>query len=260
MAKNATEKSNVVTALVLDFETGGLDCNNCAATQISIHAVRMDTFELMEKINYYIYPYNKKTPKKKKKVLRSKYEIEEESENENLMAYEERAMDISGITMTQLEQSGMNLEDVCKEIIAFIKRNTLNVSQACKPILVGQNILFDIGFLQQIMLYTELYDDFCKVVRCKKDYWGNYQPYYADTIILCQLAMDNDKSIVTWKLESEAERLGVELDDAHDADADVTATEDIMQVLALRMRNEESDGDGGVVLRKKEKTRDYFKI
>ena len=39
------EKGNVITAIVYDFETGGLDCTRCAATQISLHAVRLDTFE-----------------------------------------------------------------------------------------------------------------------------------------------------------------------------------------------------------------------
>ena len=54
------EKGNVITAIVYDFETGGLDCTRCAATQISLHAVRLDTFEVMEKYSAYIYPYNKK--------------------------------------------------------------------------------------------------------------------------------------------------------------------------------------------------------
>lgn len=42
------EKSNVVIAIVYDFETGGLDCTKSAATQISLHAVRLDTFEVTE--------------------------------------------------------------------------------------------------------------------------------------------------------------------------------------------------------------------
>lgn len=54
------EKVNIVTAIVYDFETGGTDCTRCAATQISLHAVRLDTFEVMEKYSSYIYPYNKK--------------------------------------------------------------------------------------------------------------------------------------------------------------------------------------------------------
>ena len=51
------EKGNIVVAIFYDFETGGLDCTKSAATQISLHAVRLDTFEVMAKYNAYIYPY-----------------------------------------------------------------------------------------------------------------------------------------------------------------------------------------------------------
>lgn len=54
------EKTNVVTAIVYDFETGGKECDRCAATQVSLHAVRLDTFEVTGKYSAYIYPYNKK--------------------------------------------------------------------------------------------------------------------------------------------------------------------------------------------------------
>ena len=50
------EKGNIVVAIFYDFETGGLDCTKSAATQISLHAVRLDTFEVMAKYNAYIYP------------------------------------------------------------------------------------------------------------------------------------------------------------------------------------------------------------
>lgn len=55
--------------------------------------------------------------------------------------------------------------------------------------------------------------------------------------------------------------LGVELDDAHDADADVTATKEVLRLLTVRSRNEEVDDAGGsTVVTKKEKTREHFKI
>lgn len=255
------EKSNVVTAIVYDFETGGLDCTRCAATQISLHAVRLDTFEVMEKYQAYISPYNKKTDmgKPKRKVLKSKWDNDTEEE---LMDYDTKALEISGITMDILYQMGKPLEEVCQEICDFIGRNTLPVVAGNKPFMVGQNPLFDNGFMQQIMLYTGLWGDFCKLVRGHKDFWGNFQPTQLDTILLSQLTFDNDKSISTWKLESMAERLGIDLDDAHDADADVTATREIVRVLTSRMRNEGggSNAVGSLVVEKKEKLRDHFKL
>ena len=60
-----------------------------------------------------------------------------------------------------------------------------------------------------------------------------------------------------------AERLGIDLDDAHDADADVTATREIVRVLTARMREQSSGGGnavGSLSAEKKEKLRDHFKI
>lgn len=254
------EKGNVVTAIVYDFETGGLDCTRCAATQISLHAVRLDTFEVMEKYSAYIYPYNKRADigKPKKKVLKNKYD----DDSSELMDYEPRALEFTQITMDMLYSMGKPLADVCQDILDFIKRNTLPVVASNKPFMVGQNPLFDNGFMQQIMLYTGLYPEFCKLVRGQKDFWGNFQATNLDTIILSQLTFDNDKSVTTWKLEAMAERLGIDLDDAHDADADVTATREIVRVLTQRMRSQ-TDGDasvGSLAMDRKEKLRDHFKI
>lgn len=256
-----TEKSNVVTAIVYDFETGGLDCTSCAATQISLHAVRLDTFEVMDKYSAYIYPYHKKELKKpNRKTLKSKYDDEEE-EGE-LMEYGQTALDITGITMDMLYSQGKELNQVCQDIIDFIKSNTFKVVASNKPFLIGQNPLFDNCFMQQIMLYSGLWPEYCKVVRGHKDFWGNFQPTHLDTIILSQLTFDNDKSIATWKLEAMAEKLGIDLDDAHDADADVTATREIVRILTARMRDSEggSNAIGALKAEKKEKKRDYFKI
>lgn len=254
------EKGNVITAIVYDFETGGLDCTKNAATQISLHAVRLDTFEVMEKYSAYIYPYTKKKDigKPQKKVLKSKYE----DEDAELMEYEKKALEYSDISMNVLYSIGKPLEEVCQDICDFIKRNTLPVVASNKPFMVGQNPLFDKGFMQQIMLYSGLWGDFCKLVRGAKDFWGNFQPAQLDTIILAQLTFDNDKSVTTWKLEATAERLGIDLDDAHDADADVTATREILRVVTSRMREESGGGDsvGSLSAEKREKLRDHFKI
>lgn len=255
-----TEKGNVVTAIVYDFETGGTDCTRCAATQISLHAVRLDTFEVMEKYSAYIYPYSKQKEvgKPKRKVLKNKYEDEEDE----LMDYEDVALKYSDITMDMLYSLGQPLNDVCQDILDFIKRNTLPVVASNKPFFIGQNPLFDKGFLQQIMIYSGLWKDFCKLVRGANDFWGNFQPAQLDTIIMSQLVFDNDKSVTTWKLEAMAERLGIDLDDAHDADADVTATREIVRVLTARMRNEDSGSNavGSLAIEKKDKLRDHFKI
>ena len=101
------------------------------------------------------------------------------------------------------------------------------------------------------------------MLRGQKDYWGHWQPYYLDTIVFAQFAMCHNTGIENWGLGEICEMLGIELDDAHDADADTEATREVVKVLTARMRNEETDSDNGassMVSTKKQKTREHFKI
>lgn len=249
----------VIVAFTLDFETGGLDCKEAACTQIAIHAVRIDTFETIDRYVRYIYPYEKQPDKGgiKKKVLRNKYEISEK----RLMEYGEKALEISGVTMEKLYSQGVDMKQVAQEVIDFIKRNTMSKKRNMKPFLIGQNICFDVGFLQQLMEYADLMDEFSKLMNGHVDFYGHFQPQYIDTITLGQFALSHLDDVDSYKLELLAERFGVELDDAHDADADVTATTNVALVCAKRMRNVDGDADdGGLRMSKKEKKRAHFKI
>lgn len=120
----------------------------------------------MDKYSAYIYPYNKKNvdAKSKRKVLKNKYE----NDSEELMDYEDAALEYSHITMDMLYSLGKPLEEVCQEICDFVERNTFPVVASNKPFMVGQNPLFDKGFMQQIMLYSGLWSRFCKLVRDPK--------------------------------------------------------------------------------------------
>lgn len=252
-------KSSIITAFVLDFETGGLDCQKCGATQLSIHAVRLDNFEVMNTLNLYFAQYAyQPLEKPKTRTLKSKFDIEEPE----MMTYTQKAFNVSGITKEILQEKGLPLMDACEQILQFIKDNSFDVSKKNRPFLVGQNILFDIGFLTQIFIYTGLWKNLTDILRGHKDYWGNFQPYYVDTILLCQLALSHQE-VDSYSLGCLCEILGIELDDAHDADADTEATREIVRVLTARMRNEDADstGDGGsLVVTKKVKTREHFKI
>lgn len=63
--------------------------------------------------------------------------------------------------------------------------------------------------------------------------------------------------MASYKLELIASRLGVELNDAHDAAADVTATLDILGIYTSRLRHA---GGETITIQTKEKTRKHFKI
>lgn len=248
----------IYTAIVLDFETGGLTCIDSACTQLAMQAVRMDTWEVIDRYEKYITPYNKQDvgAVPKRKILKTRQTLFEEEQGEP-MKYEPVALTYSGITMEMLNLMGVDIKEVATSVIEFAKRNTLSKGHQCKPILIGQNITFDIGFLQQIMNYAGLVKEFEKVFSGTNDFYGNFQPHYVDTIDLGRLAFAHLPEVTSYKLELLAERLGVELDDAHDAGADVTATLNVAAVCSARLRQE---GGEGVAIAKKEKTRTHFKI
>lgn len=254
----STNDRQIIVAFTLDFETGGLDCQDCACTQIALHAVRIDTFETIDRYVKYIYPYSKQVDKgaSKRKVLRNKFEQADTIP----MKYEEKALTYSAITMDMLESMGENITQVAADVIAFIKKNTLSKGRNAKPFLIGQNIGFDIGFMQQLMEYGGQMKEFSKLMRGQIDFYGNFQPLYVDTIVLGQFALSHLEGMTSYKLEILADKLGIELDDAHDADADVTATTNVAMVCAQRMRYASGTDDGNMVMTKKEKSRVHFKI
>jgi len=256
MAAPKTEQ-RIYTGIGLDFETGDLDCVEGAITQLSMQGIRLDNLEIINRFNKYIAPYNKQAMggQVKRKVLKHKHEIDQPKES---MVYKPEALTYSGITMDQLNKQGVDILQVGKDVIEFAKATTLSNGRNAKPVLIGQNITFDIGFLQQLMNYTGLVKDFEKVFAGMKDFYGNFQPHYIDTIDLARLIFANDPTMTSYKLEIIAERLGLELDDAHDADADVTATLNIFSVSANRLRNGESNAGG--TIQQRAKTRPYFKI
>ena len=248
----------IYTAIVLDFETGGLDCTDSACTQIALQAVRLDTWQVLERYVSYIRPYSKQElgGAPKRKVLKTKREIEQQ-EGETLMKYEPAALTYSGITMNMLGTQGKSLKEVAADVAEFTRRNTLSKGAQCKPILIGQNIMFDIGFLQQLFAYAGLTKELEKIYAGKTDFYGNFQPHFLDTIDLGRLAFAHDPAMASYKLEILSERFGIELDDAHDAQADVTATLNVAAVCSGRLR---SNGNEEIAIHKTEKTRTHFKI
>lgn len=254
MAPKAEQK--IYVGIGLDFETGGLDCRECACTQIALQAVRLDTWQTIDSYQAYISPYCRRdTGIPRKKVLRTRHE--QAREEQTPMKYEQGALDYSAITMEVLRNQGVDVQAVAGTVIDFAKRNTLSKGLQCKPVLIGQNIAFDIGFMQQLINYAGLAAEFEKVFSGSKDYYGNFQPHYIDTLLISRLTFASDPEITSCKLEMVATRLGVELDDAHDAAADVTATLDVLGVFTAILRNQEGLGP---LTRKKEKARKYFKI
>lgn len=254
-----TQENPVLVAFTLDFETGGLKCQTSACTQIAIHATRLDTFEKIGSYVSYIAPYDRKEvagATKKRKVLKSKFD-----DNRTPMDYEAKALEYSAITMDMLENYGKPIEVVAQEVLQFIIENTPKVSKNMKPFIIGQNIGFDEGFLCQMFEYAGLMPELKKALRGHEDFYGNWHPLCLDTIVLGQLALCHQPNVNSYKLEIMCEHLGVELDDAHDADADVSATTNVAAILTQRMRSIGGEYEGDeLAVSKAEKSRKHFKI
>lgn len=251
-------EQGIYTAVVLDFETGGLDCTRCACTQIAMQAVRLDTFEVLGRYANYIAPYEKQPlgGAPRRKVLKTRREMERDEVREP-MDYEAAALNYTAITLDMLRSRGVALEQVAADVIAFAREHTLGKGARYKPVLIGQNIPFDVGFLQQMMAYSGLIKEFAQAFAGTTDFFGNFQPHYLDSIDLARLCLAADTNVTSYKLELVAERLGIELDDAHDADADVTATRQIVALYSRRLRQHEG---AEVSMERMPKTRDHFKI
>lgn len=259
---NTKQDNPTMVAFTLDFETGGLKCQTSACTQIAIHATRLDTFERIGSLVRYITPYRRKEIKgvgaPKKKVLKSKFETDDPLP---MMDYEAKALEYSAISMEMLESQGIDIEQVAKDVLQFIIDYTPKCGRNMKPFLIGQNVEFDKGFFMQLMEYAGLVKDVAKYLRGHEDFYGHWQPDTLDTIMLGQLALCHIPDVNSYKLEIMCERLGIELDDAHDADADVSATTNVVAVLTQRMRNiNSSDEMETLAISKTEKTRKHFKI
>lgn len=254
------ETNPVLVAFTLDFETGGLKCQTSACTQIAIHATRLDTFERLGTYVKYIYPYNQKEIKgisSKRKVLKNKYD----TDTEKLMDYEPKALEYSAITMDMLYNMGIDVTTVANEVVQFIADHTPKTPKNLKPFLIGQNVDFDKGFFMQLMEYAGLVKEVSKHLRGHEDYYGHWQPDVLDTIMLGQLALCATPNVSSYKLELMCERFGVDLDDAHDADADVSATTNVVAILTQRMRSLGGTIEGAEIAQTKtEKSRKHFKI
>lgn len=251
-------KDKILLACVLDTETGGLDPKKCAITQLSCKLIRMDTYEIVGVFDKYIKPYKKKGGIfGKAKKLKTKQEIEQEEQG--YYEYQEKAMQVTGLSFDFLEKKGEDINDVASSFLSFVKKCSQGATGGSKPFLVGQNIPFDLGFLQHMFTYTGLMKEFSTVFQGKEDINGNFNPTMMDTLLLSRIVFANDPSITSYKLEAMAGVLGVELVDAHSSMADVDATGDIFVVLVNRMRNgvESNTSD---FLKSAEKYRAHFMI
>lgn len=185
--------------VVIDFETGGLDLKTNALTEIACIAIKGDTLEEIDRYEALIAPYGYK--------------------------YDQRAFEVTGLSLEKLQEEGKPIKDVMDDFIAFLQKANVHKSKTgYKPMIVAHNPLFEVNCLQHLFHVTGKTALMPNLLHGSFDFHGNYQPYYQDTITLAKLIWAANKRMKNYKLGDVCGMMGLEIVDAHRAMNDVKPT------------------------------------
>lgn len=171
--------------LIVDTETGGTNPNKHSLLTIGMIAASVEDGEI----------------KIKEKIgLRVKH---------NKYVADKKALEVNKIDLAEHDKIAFEKDRVTEEIKKFISRNQLE-----KIPVLGQNINFDIGFLQEYL---------------KEDYPFHYHTVDTIGIWLFLKMMGKVPSYMFNNLESMAKHFGIDYSKAHDALEDCVITLEVLQ-------------------------------
>ena len=169
--------------LVFDTETGGLNHKTDALCSVTMKV----TGEDKNIKTWFIKPQDK-------------------------LNYTVKAMEVNGLTKDLLEEKGISENDCIGEIVSFIGKNWEN-----KPVILGQNVGFDIDFINQLFSRNSMHS-FTSMIHHRKRDTQQISIFLGD----CGIDMPSIKLSDAYKFF-----VGEELVDAHTSEADVIATENL---------------------------------
>lgn len=215
--------SKINSAIVIDFETGGLDCKKNPAIQVAYQAVQLDDYKLILEYSSYIQPYDG-------------------------LEIQKAATDYSGITY-EMMMSGLDTKRLVKKLCEDFTEANTSKNFRTKPFLVGHNIGFDIGFL--LYLFNKEKVDISKFLNC-----NHGMPTSIDTILLAKQKWANDPTVSKYNLGACVAKAGIALTDAHDALNDVRATKELFFYFTNNLRT------GGAISEESKaiRVRNHFKF
>ena len=254
------QEKSVYVILVIDSETGGLSPEKNPLTQITAEALRSDTLEPIGVFNKYVYPYKKRVINPDKtKTTKSKRAVDATEEGE-LLEYNPKALQDTGITMEKLYEEGEQHDDVATSFIKWIKDIEIPGVKTGKPLMCGYNFTFDVGFLLQMFEYTGTTEAASKLLLGDKfSSKGNtvWIPKFIDLMPLSRAIVNDRDDVPSTNLETITGLFGIENDDAHNALHDVEVTRQLLSVYIQKIR---SEGGGEIEIKKGEKDRVHFRI
>ncbi len=190
--------------IIIDFETGGVDETVYQATQVCCFSVNFDDLSILSKYDSFIKPY-------------ANLEIDK---------------DILAKTMVRMEDilNGKEAKKVVSDLIEFFKSANPNGRPQSKPYLVGHNVDFDVRFLVHLFKVNG------------KNVWDYVDGCRIDTLALAQEHWSDlpEGEATSFKLGVCCERIGYQLDNAHNAESDVLATYNLFKYFREILRNKNS--------------------
>ena len=212
--------------VVWDLETGGFSPDKNPLVEVCMICYDGVTLEEIDRYEALIKPYY------------------ENPVTKEVMEYTDAAMATHGISISELEEDGIEIKEVLREILQRLKDwKTKGFFGA--PILVGHNILkFDIPFLVG-----------CYRLFSKEEYfWKAISRQIYDTMLFSMLRFftSKDKGDETapntnHKLGSICKAVGVSLIGAHRASADTEANAEMFFKFVRAMRGEGMKGVSGEI-------------
>lgn len=237
--------------VVVDVETGGLFSRNQYEADGKIKKYKdKDSGNMLEckanpitQIALQTIDFLKLTPSNEYETFVQRY---------NDFEITEGALRASLVSMAKIAK-GIDFKTLYKQLIAYFKNVNTNKHPSNRPILVGHNIQFDMGFLEVLFELNgdDLYNYVSRTTICTM----------AQAKMTWDLELKGD-DIKSYKLGLCCERAGIKLKDAHGAMNDVRATGKLLLYLIKRLRGNNIQTDTEEINKepKKAKARDFYQF
>lgn len=210
--------------IVLDCETGGLKPIENPITQFAMLTLDQVTLKEVNRYETYVKPYND-------------------------LKIKQDALNTTMVKMSDVN-NGIDYKALVKNIVGYIKITNPTGRGQSKPIMVGHNTQFDIGFIDYLFKLDG------------KDVFDYFARGHLDTMLLTKQMFDHKKKKedLSYDLTNSCARFGISLVDAHGAMNDVVATSKLFVAYTNHLRGETKEIANEAGTTNRARSRDAFQF